>query len=173
LCGGGFIEELPPPSPNDANQSLTDSSSDETNDFSSAFRLASSLISPLLFSTTGARPAATDIGSTMLPDNQTGGDGGPQAASTTTTRPLRRPRGRYGMQTVTNFDNILQDILLSVTNDGGNGTGAAGGTPLFFMGNPGDYAWGREGLDTIVTQLLNQMDNTGQLHNSPLYLLFE
>jgi E3 ubiquitin-protein ligase RNF115/126 len=66
------------------------------------------------------------------------------------------------MQTVTNFDNILQDILLSVTNDGGNGTGAAGGTPLFFMGNPGDYAWGREGLDTIVTQLLNQMDNTGQ-----------
>lgn len=32
---------------------------------------------------------------------------------------------------------------------------------MFFMGNPGDYAWGREGLDTIVTQLLNQMDNTG------------
>lgn len=24
-----------------------------------------------------------------------------------------------------------------------------------------DYAWGREGLDTIVTQLLNQMDNSG------------
>lgn len=27
---------------------------------------------------------------------------------------------------------------------------------------PGDYAWGREGLDTIVTQLLNQMDNAGK-----------
>lgn len=26
----------------------------------------------------------------------------------------------------------------------------------------GDYAWGREGLDTIVTQLLNQMDNAGK-----------
>ena len=26
-----------------------------------------------------------------------------------------------------------------------------------------DYAWGREGLDTIVTQLLNQMDNAGLL----------
>ena len=25
-------------------------------------------------------------------------------------------------------------------------------------GNPGDYAWGRGGLDVIVTQLLNQMD---------------
>jgi len=29
------------------------------------------------------------------------------------------------------------------------------------LGNPGDYAWGREGLDAIVTQLLNQMDGTG------------
>ncbi|CAG2057155.1 unnamed protein product [Timema podura] len=32
---------------------------------------------------------------------------------------------------------------------------------VFFLGNPGDYAWGREGLDAIVTQLLNQMDGTG------------
>jgi|GEM_PF-4893283 len=31
----------------------------------------------------------------------------------------------------------------------------------FFLGNPGDYAWGREGLDAIVTQLLNQMDVAG------------
>ena len=30
-----------------------------------------------------------------------------------------------------------------------------------FLGNPGDYAWGREGWDAIVTQLLNQMDGTG------------
>lgn len=29
------------------------------------------------------------------------------------------------------------------------------------MGNPGDYVWGRDGLDAIVTQLLNQMDGTG------------
>ena len=32
---------------------------------------------------------------------------------------------------------------------------------MVFMGNPNDYAWGREGLDTIVSQLLNQMDNSG------------
>lgn len=31
----------------------------------------------------------------------------------------------------------------------------------FLVSNPGDYAWGREGLDTIVTQLLNQMDSSG------------
>ncbi|KAH0952003.1 hypothetical protein HN011_005894 [Eciton burchellii] len=30
-----------------------------------------------------------------------------------------------------------------------------------FLGNPGDYVWGRDGLDAIVTQLLNQMDGTG------------
>lgn len=29
------------------------------------------------------------------------------------------------------------------------------------MGNPGDYAWGRENFDAIVTQLLNQIESTG------------
>lgn len=71
------------------------------------------------------------------------------------------------------FEDILQEILVSIT-EGAN----SGRAPMFF--NPGsfqpkniqwnffkwdsfsaDYAWGREGLDTIVTQLLNQMDNTG------------
>ncbi len=38
--------------------------------------------------------------------------------------------------------------------------GAAGGgfvpmMPLY--GNPGDYAWGRGGLDAVVTSLLNQV----------------
>lgn len=32
---------------------------------------------------------------------------------------------------------------------------------MFFMGNPGDYAWGREGLDSVITQMLNQMENSG------------
>ncbi|KAK3853104.1 hypothetical protein Pcinc_040337, partial [Petrolisthes cinctipes] len=27
--------------------------------------------------------------------------------------------------------------------------------------NPGDYAWGRGGLDAIITQLMNQLDGTG------------
>jgi len=29
------------------------------------------------------------------------------------------------------------------------------------LGNPGDYVWGRDGLDSIVSQLLNQMDGAG------------
>lgn len=34
-------------------------------------------------------------------------------------------------------------------------------TYRLFLGNPGDYVWGRDGLDAIVTQLLNQMEGTG------------
>ena len=29
------------------------------------------------------------------------------------------------------------------------------------VGNLGDYAWGRRGLDDIITQLLNQIEGTG------------
>lgn len=72
--------------------------------------------------------------------------------------PGRRGSRRRGMQNINHVDHILREILISVS--GGANGGAAGG-PMFFMGNPGDYAWGREGIDTIVTQLLNQMDNTG------------
>lgn len=87
-----------------------------------------------------------------------------------------RRRGGQRRQGPINFEDILQEILVSIT-DGAN----SGRAPMFFMGNPGkfswnskqvnannlfffvpaDYAWGREGLDTIVTQLLNQMDNAG------------
>lgn len=42
---------------------------------------------------------------------------------------------------------------------GGGGGPSVPMMPLY--GNPGDYAWGRGGLDAIVTQLLNQMDGTG------------
>jgi hypothetical protein len=33
----------------------------------------------------------------------------------------------------------------------------------FFLVNHEEYAWGCEGLDGIVTQLLNQMDSSGPL----------
>ncbi|CAG9861146.1 unnamed protein product [Phyllotreta striolata] len=56
------------------------------------------------------------------------------------------------------FENIIQDFILNL------GVGVNWGTTgnmQLFLGNPGDYAWGREGLDAIVTQLLNQMESTG------------
>lgn len=56
------------------------------------------------------------------------------------------------------LENLLQDFIVNL------GVGVNWGTTgnmQLFLGNPGDYAWGREGLDAIVTQLLNQMDSTG------------
>ena len=47
---------------------------------------------------------------------------------------------------------------------GGGGGGAMGGFPYNMFqihGNPGDYAWGSGGLDTVISQLLNQLDSSG------------
>ncbi|XP_062559848.1 E3 ubiquitin-protein ligase Iruka isoform X2 [Armigeres subalbatus] len=166
ICSEGFIEELPaadrsnnPPSP------LPAGSDGE------AIRLVSeifsnSILPPLLLSTASGPRGSDSDGAGSLGDDgadtpvalgaSVGGGGG---GGRTIMRGLGRQRNRRrGMQNISNLDNILREILISVA-DGANG--GAGGTPMFFMGNPADYAWGREGLDTIVTQLLNQMDNTG------------
>lgn len=69
-----------------------------------------------------------------------------------------------GIIKIDRLDNVLLDFLQSISV----GSGAVAGemnpfdnSQLLFMGNLGDYAWGREGLDTIVTQLLNQMETSG------------
>ncbi|CAG9836400.1 unnamed protein product [Diabrotica balteata] len=67
------------------------------------------------------------------------------------------------------FENILQDFIVNL------GVGVNFGTAAnmqLFLGNPGDYAWGREGLDAIVTQLLNQMDTTANTPYNVLRSLF-
>ncbi|KAH8278961.1 hypothetical protein KR018_011780 [Drosophila ironensis] len=83
--------------------------------------------------------------------------------------------GRVRPANLDRLDNVLFDFLQSLPLAGataeimtGPGAGGAGGgnlsggnSHMFFMGNPGDYAWGREGLDTIVTQMLNQMETAG------------
>ncbi|XP_025830720.1 E3 ubiquitin-protein ligase RNF126 isoform X2 [Agrilus planipennis] len=58
----------------------------------------------------------------------------------------------------TQFEDLISEFIVNLgvgVNFGG------GGNMQVFLGNPGDYAWGREGLDAIVTQLLNQMDGCG------------
>ena len=51
---------------------------------------------------------------------------------------------------------------------GGAICGAPAGGKLHFVGpgfqihgNPRDYAWGRDGLDTIITMLLDQVNGAG------------
>ncbi|XP_017071858.1 E3 ubiquitin-protein ligase Iruka [Drosophila eugracilis] len=78
--------------------------------------------------------------------------------------------GRVRPANLDRLDNVLFDFLQSLPLAGataeivsgpGGGVGGGGNSHMFFMGNPGDYAWGREGLDTIVTQMLNQMETSG------------
>ncbi|XP_075229378.1 E3 ubiquitin-protein ligase Iruka [Lycorma delicatula] len=80
-----------------------------------------------------------------------------------------RRSGRSGRnRQMAPVENLLQDFIVNLAGGGWGGQlrNAAGTTnvtngPVLFLGNPGDYAWGRDGLDAIVTQLLNQMDGTG------------
>lgn len=83
-----------------------------------------------------------------------------------------RRSGRTGRaRQLAPIEHLIQDFIMNLTTGvgwGGSNTIGVGtartGTPgghLLLMANPGDYAWGREGLDAIVTQLLNQMDTTG------------
>ncbi|XP_076068353.1 E3 ubiquitin-protein ligase RNF115-like isoform X4 [Oratosquilla oratoria] len=74
---------------------------------------------------------------------------------------------------------LLHDLIMQMTSGvleasvGGADLGG-GGLPTSFefpgvpvvvasnlASNPGDYAWGRGGLDAIITQLMNQLDGTG------------
>lgn len=65
-----------------------------------------------------------------------------------------------GLRHQTPFENLIQDFILNLGVGWGGPNQVTGN--MLFLGNPGDYAWGREGLDAIVTQLLNQMDGTGK-----------
>jgi len=58
------------------------------------------------------------------------------------------------------LENLLQEFIVNL---GVGVNWGVGGNMQVFLGNPGDYAWGREGFDAIVTQLLNQMETSGKV----------
>ncbi|XP_034240826.1 E3 ubiquitin-protein ligase RNF115 isoform X2 [Thrips palmi] len=82
----------------------------------------------------------------------------------------RRRRGRDGERRTRRprhaFENLMHLFVMNLNGDMGThgnlqvGRGGAF-SPEFLVGNPGDYAWGRENFDAIVTQLLNQIESTG------------
>ena len=73
---------------------------------------------------------------------------------------LSNSRGRQGLPTT--IDNLIQGFLLNLSGPAlAHSVTQDGQPPALFLGNPGDYVWGQDGLDAIVTQLLNQLDGTG------------
>ncbi|XP_063041885.1 E3 ubiquitin-protein ligase RNF115 [Engraulis encrasicolus] len=56
-------------------------------------------------------------------------------------------------------EGIVQQFLAGLFSNNGNSSSAPSSWSLH--SNPGDYAWGQGGLDTVITQLLGQLESTG------------
>ncbi|XP_037292334.1 E3 ubiquitin-protein ligase Iruka isoform X3 [Manduca sexta] len=58
--------------------------------------------------------------------------------------------------------DTLMEQLVWMIGGARPGSGAVtAGAPFVFIGAPGDYVFGGEGLDAVVTQLLGQLENAG------------
>ncbi|XP_003737570.2 E3 ubiquitin-protein ligase RNF126 [Galendromus occidentalis] len=60
---------------------------------------------------------------------------------------------------------LINQLFSGIIDNGlnlGNYNLQAGPLLMQVHGNPGDYAWGRGGLDAVITHLLNQLEGTGQ-----------
>ncbi|CAL9691668.1 unnamed protein product [Knipowitschia caucasica] len=57
------------------------------------------------------------------------------------------------------LEQFFSDLF--TTNTDGVATSSPSDRWLQLHSNPGDYAWGRRGLDAVVTDLLGRLDNTG------------
>lgn len=184
LCAGGFIEELPPltaggsGSENGASSSAgavggdsqSTSSTDPPRSDSPNTRM-NDLIATLLM-TRGMPPLSLngprDLEISIDANGEASVVGGGGIGNIGRNRRAiaggasgsgSNSGGRQRQANVHRLDNVFLDFLnsLSAGEDGPFG----GNSQMFFMGNPGDYAWGREGIDTVVTQLLNHMDSSG------------
>lgn len=134
LCSQGFVEELP------AADRTAEASGDVEMQEDPHFNINNRLtdeISSILMSVAGGQQLF------VVDDND------PAAPS----QEASRRRRRFSVHSLHDFDSIVQDFIVSLAGGAGQ--------PMYIMGNPGDYVYSRDSLDTIVTQLLNQMDGTG------------
>ncbi|XP_048583731.1 E3 ubiquitin-protein ligase RNF115 [Nematostella vectensis] len=153
-CQGGFIEQL----------STEESRGDDDDEWEDA----------------DTDPAAefTELWERMF----TGRLGADHPAGTRSGRRRARPRTRIAIRqrlggpsssnagSAAAIDLILQNLLASFGQQGINVVSTDGDGPsvglfpfnmLQLHGNPGDYVWGTNGLDSIITQLLNQLEGAG------------
>lgn len=152
-CQSGFIEELAQGPPD---HSIEDS--DDDLDHAAQFReLWNSTIMDVL--------RRLDRGPGGMVEDNLSPDAPSSSASDSMVR--RRSPGRAGRrphpesQGRQPLEGIIHQIFANLT--GTTGFISNQGLPVLvnLHGNPGDYAWGRGGLDAVITQLLNQLDGTG------------
>lgn len=164
ICSGGFVEELPPAAASNSSAGGAAASAGGSSSSSAGFmgggndeqqlEALRGQIANLLASRNGPN-LEININPTTIRN---------QPRGIVSLGPVTTAGGRVRPQSLDRLDNVLLDFLQSISM----GSGAVAGemnpfdnSQLLFMGNLGDYAWGREGLDTIVTQLLNQMETSG------------
>ncbi|XP_051928246.1 E3 ubiquitin-protein ligase RNF115 [Hippocampus zosterae] len=68
-----------------------------------------------------------------------------------------------GPEQMPQMEGIVQHFLADLLTTNGNASAApaALSSMLQLYSNPADYAWGQGGLDTVITELLGQLENTG------------
>ncbi|CAG5115052.1 unnamed protein product [Candidula unifasciata] len=71
--------------------------------------------------------------------------------------PAQPTTGSHDQDSIIDFAEVSRIINYVVQQVGNN----LGRTPLILRGNPADYAWGPNGLDAIISQLLNHLEGTG------------
>ncbi|XP_012140570.2 E3 ubiquitin-protein ligase Iruka isoform X1 [Megachile rotundata] len=164
-CASGFIEELESSS-NDSgsgidisSEDLSDINDDPPYDFSQGYDAERDFIEMVLGISNRGQRSTTSNRNT-----------GPTNRRTWVHWPRnvhdRRRSNSFGRQEPVSVENFIQEFILNLSGVGVAQTVTQPGQlPVFnirlFLGNPGDYVWGQDGLDAIVTQLLNQLDGTG------------
>ncbi|KAF7210937.1 E3 ubiquitin-protein ligase RNF115 isoform X1 [Nothobranchius furzeri] len=164
-CKSGFIEEVP------ANSSLLrDSTASVESDNSSS--LLSDLFQ-LLFIENSARlssPSSTESDWTDAEEEYAGQNDTFSPSAVATEREEQEEsssvsEGETASSPEENnsMDGIMHQFLSdSFANNGSPGAGPTSLSSMLQMySNPEDYAWGLGGLDTVVTELLGQLENTG------------
>ncbi|XP_012684363.1 E3 ubiquitin-protein ligase RNF115 [Clupea harengus] len=156
-CESGFIEEVAEGSSLLATGDTTAANDDVGSQFTELWQLLFMERSALLDDPTSAAP----LPSSDRADRRTQVETLPSAPSEpeppaqqdaqqrTRARPDRGPA----------MEGIVQQFLAGLFGNNGN----PGSVPSSWSlhSNPGDYAWGQGGLDSVITQLLGQLENTG------------
>ena len=159
-CFDGFVEELPENSNNGSNQNSEEQDDSQFrsvfNDFSMGhfqmptgnnntpyFRIANEILGPIITGSPGLASTSrynnnifcliTQVIHCVCFDLSTNAEPSDGSSSSNGSNPahLGRRRGQR-LQGPINFEDILQEILVSIT-DGAT----SGRVPMFFMGNPG------------------------------------
>jgi E3 ubiquitin-protein ligase RNF115/126 len=189
VCNGGFIELLETPQPIPQTR-RTVTTHRFMNDGNNPISSLLPLLLPQLMGQTGAQQIGTQQINFNPQLNQTGTNANATQGQSGTRLQFIVPNSEPGEQVDLYgiINNVLSDLLRS--GSGGSTGSMPQNTQFHFQAPPmrmfqlhsdmRDYAWGAGGLDTIITQLLNQLENTGpppateqQLINLPVVKINE